>query len=80
MSEEIKEGKTTSEYKLALVGYGVGIGMAVMGILIVVGAIPADVGEKLKPLVGALITAIGGLILGLDGLGYSISRGLAKKG
>ena len=80
MGDEIKDGKSTSEYKLALVGYGVGIAMALVGILVVLGAIPVDVGEKLKPLVGALITAAGGFILGLDSLGYSVSRGLAKKG
>lgn len=74
-----KGGETTSEYKLAVVGCAVGIAMAIIGILITLGAIPANVGESLRPQVGELITAVGGLIIGLNSLGYSISRGLAKK-
>ena len=79
MSDEIKDGKSTSEYKMALIGYAVGIAMATIGILVTLGAIPADIGDALKPQVGEFITAVGGLIVCVTGAGYSVSRGLAKK-
>lgn len=79
-TKKTTDGSTTSEFKMALTGYAVGIAMATIGILVTLGAIPANVAESLKPQVGELITAIGGAIVGLSSMGYSIGRGLAKKG
>ena len=72
-------GDSTSEYKLALRTSVAGAAMALIGILVTLGAIPAAIAEPLKVQVGELITSIGGGMIALSSMGYSIGRGLAKK-
>ena len=76
---EFKTGKTTSEYKAMLITSVVGIAMAVIGILVLLKVVPVELSDELRTQVSSLITAVGGLVVGLSTAGYSLSRGMAKK-
>ena len=75
----VAPGKTTSEYKAMLWTSVASVAMAIIGLLVLFGVVPADMSAELKAKVGELLTAVGLLAATISSAGYSIGRGLAKK-